>query len=99
MMLLQLKHLSLMLALLLALTGCAHHYSPETFADPYGFFSGIWHGLIFTITVFVNLLSWLLSLIGISFLDGIQIIGRPNTGFGYYIGFAAGLLFNLRAAD
>lgn len=87
----------LVLFLLLVLTGCAHHYLPETFAEPYGFFSGIWHGLIFSITLFVNILSWMLSLIGISFLEDVQIIGRPNTGFWYYVGFFIGLLSNSAA--
>lgn len=74
------------------LSGCAHHFAPENFPDPYGFFSGIWHGFIFPLTLSVNLLSWLLSLFGIDFLSDIQIIGRPNTGvFFYYIGFVFGL--------
>jgi len=72
-------------------SGCAQHFTSEAVADPYGFLWGIWHGLVFPLAVFVNVLSWLLSLIGISFLDSIQIIGRPNTGFWYYAGFAIGL--------
>jgi hypothetical protein len=77
---------------LLVLTGCAHHYLPENFSDPYGFFSGIWHGLLFPLTLSVNIFSWILSLLGISFLEDIQIIGRPNTGLWYYVGFFLGLL-------
>ena len=79
--------------LLLVLVGCAHHYAPETFEDPYGFFSGLWHGAIAILTIAVNILSWLLSLVGISFLQDIQIIGRPNTGFGYYCGFVIGFIW------
>jgi hypothetical protein len=82
---------ALVLLLIVGLTGCARHYSPDAVSDPYGFFSGIWHGLILTITVAVNLLSWLLGLVGISFLDSVQIIGRPNTGFGYWAGFVFGV--------
>jgi hypothetical protein len=78
---------------LLVLSGCAAHYTPEAIEDPYGLFSGIWHGAIAGITITVNILSWLLSLVGISFLNDIQIIGRPNTGFFYYAGFAAGFLW------
>jgi hypothetical protein len=74
------------------LTGCAAHFTPETIADPYGFFWGIWHGLIFPFSLFANLISWALSLVGISFLQSIEIIGRPNTGLWYYVGFALGLL-------
>lgn len=73
------------------LNGCANHNTPEVFGDPYGFFSGIWHGLIFPFAVFVNLISWFLSLLGISFLAGVEIVGRPNTGLFYYIGFILGL--------
>ena len=71
------------LVLFLMLTGCAAHYSQDAVHDPYGFFSGLWHGLIIVVSIFVNLISWLLSLFGVSFLSDIQIIGRPNTGFGY----------------
>ena len=75
------------------LTGCASHYNADVIADPYGFFSGIWHGMIAPITILVNLLSWFLSLFDISFLRDIQIIGRPNTGFFYYFGFFIGFVF------
>ncbi len=74
-------------------SGCARHYSGgATYADPYGFFSGIWHGLIFPYSVIANIISWLLALIGVDFLSEVQIIGRPNTGFlFYYLGFLFGL--------
>lgn len=87
----QQRHLFVVLLLLL-LSGCAKHYTPEAYSDPYGFFSGIWHGLIFPYTLLANVISWLLSLFGIEFLSDVQIIGRPNTGFFfYYIGFLLGL--------
>lgn len=79
------------LALLLAMSGCAAHYSAEAVQDPYGFWSGIWHGIVFPIALLANIVSWVVSLVGISFLDSIQIIGRPNTGFWYYAGFVLGL--------
>lgn len=82
------------LVFFLMLTGCAAHYSQDAVHDPYGFFSGLWHGLIIVVSIFVNLISWLLSLFGVSFLSDIQIIGRPNTGFGYYCGFVIGILAN-----
>jgi len=75
------------------LCACAHHNYPETFADPYGFFSGVWHGGIAFLTITVNVISWLISLIGIEFLSEIQIIGRPNTGFFYYLGFCVGFFY------
>jgi hypothetical protein len=69
-----------LLALLSELTGCAHHYTPAVVQDPYGFFSGIWHGLLFPF-----------SLIGCMFIDSVFIIGQPNTGWPYYLGFVCGL--------
>lgn len=77
--------------LLLSIAGCARHYVDVPQDDPYGFFSGFWHGLIFPITVTVNLFSWLFSLIDINFFQDVEIIGRPNTGFLYYLGFFFGI--------
>ncbi|WP_397536127.1 hypothetical protein [Roseateles sp.] len=79
------------LGLLVFLTGCAQHYAPGAVADPYGFFSGLWHGLVSPYAVAINLLSWVLSLMGLDLLSSIQIIGKPNTGFGYWCGFLMGL--------
>jgi hypothetical protein len=76
---------------LLTLSGCAEHFAPHVFADPYGFWSGIWHGLVCPLAICVNFLSWLASLLGFDFLRSIEVIGRPNTGFGYYVGFFFGL--------
>jgi hypothetical protein len=81
-----------MVTMLLLLAGCASHYALDARDDPYGFFSGIWHGIVFPYAVIANIVSWLLSLLGISFLSSIEIIGRPNTGFFfYYIGFLLGI--------
>lgn len=79
------------LVVFLTISGCANHFEPETFASPYGFFYGIWHGVLFPISVLANFVSWLLSLVDISFLEDIKIIGRPNTGFWYCLGFVLGL--------
>lgn len=82
----------ILLTALLALAGCAHHYSGSEASDPYGFLSGIWHGVVFPLSLMANVLSWLCSLVGVSFLDSIEIIGRPNTGFFYYFGFVLGFM-------
>lgn len=82
----------LVLGLALALAGCARHYSADAVSDPYGFFSGLWHGLILLFSVGINLFSWLLSLVGVSFMESVQIVGQPNTGFGYWAGFVFGVL-------
>jgi len=89
--LLQQRQLVIVITLLL-LSGCATHYHPAAYSDPYGFFSGIWHGFIFPYALFSKIISWCLSFFGIDVLADIQIIGRPNTGFFfYYIGFVLGL--------
>lgn len=76
---------------LVSLSGCAHHYSHEAISDPYGFFSGVWHGIVWPFALILNLVSWVLSLVNVSFFSDAQLVGRPNTGAGYYIGFALGL--------
>lgn len=80
------------LALLAALTGCAKHYSPDSISDPYGFFSGLWHGWVTPYSVTANVVSWCLSLLGLDVLSDVQIVGQPNTGFGYWAGFVFGVL-------
>ena len=82
----------LLLVACVSLSGCAAHYAPGVVADPYGFWSGIWHGLIFPYALLVNVFSWLAGLLGLSLMDSIQLVGRPNTGFGYYLGYGLGLL-------
>lgn len=86
------KYLLVLSLVAVALVGCANHYTPATFTDYYGFFSGVWHGIIFPFSLVGVSISWILSLVGINFLDSVQIIGRPNTGFLYYLGFGFGLL-------
>jgi hypothetical protein len=73
------------------LAGCATHYAPDVVNDPYGFFSGIWHGMLFPWALLANVISWFVGLLGFSIFDSIQIVGQPNTGLWYYIGFALGL--------
>lgn len=82
----------LALAATCLLAGCATHYQPEDVRDPFGFLSGVWHGFILIYSIAVNLLSWLLGLLGIDLFQSIEIIGRPNTGFWYYVGFVLGLV-------
>lgn len=81
-----------LLPLLVLVTGCAAHFTDDAVLDRYGFFSGVWHGLIFFFALLANVFSWACSLVGISFLDSIELIGRPNTGLWYYVGFVMGLM-------
>jgi hypothetical protein len=83
-----------MVLVLLLLAACARHYTSSAVESSYGFFSGIWHGVIFPLSLLANLVSWFLSLFDIHVMESIQIIGRPNTGFFYYFGFVIGLSCN-----
>ncbi|HAO99061.1 MAG TPA: hypothetical protein DCQ83_03335 [Fibrobacteres bacterium] len=79
------------IGIMLTLASCATHYTPEAIASPYGFFFGIWHGMIFPFSLLANIISWFLSLFDVHVLQSVQIFGRPNTGFFYYFGFVIGL--------
>lgn len=85
--------------LLVSLAGCASQYHDRTAADPYGFFIGLWHGAIWFFSLAGVLISWTLSLFGLSVFNDVTIIGKPNTGFGYYTGFVLGVLFGLPGAN
>lgn len=76
------KKLFVLLLLLVVFTGCADVTPIENCVtdEPYGFFSGVWHGFI---VVF--------SFIGSLFSDSIAIYAVNNTGGGYDIGFLMGL--------
>ncbi len=85
--------LALILAVVIVTAGCATHYAPDVVRDPYGFFSGIWHGILLPWAVLANVVSWFAGLFGVSLFESIQIVGRPNSGFfWYYVGFALGVL-------
>lgn len=88
------KTISISICLMISfacLTGCAAHNADFGAQDEYGFFSGIWHGLVFPFALVTNIVSWIASLFGFSLFESIAIIGRPNTGVGYYVGFALGI--------
>lgn len=82
----------------LLIAGCATHYAPSRLIEPYGFWSGIWHGFIFSFALVGLLVSWLCSLLGFDVLSSVELIGRPNTGFIYYLGFSIGLFVLLGGA-
>ena len=69
------------LIFVIMLCSCANQYSVISINDPYGFFSGFWHGMIFPF-----------SLIGTVIFDDVYIIGKPNSGFTYHFGFIFGFL-------
>jgi len=81
-----LKNLALGLAILFLMTGCAQNISVEQCVeiDLYGFWGGLWHGIIAPI-------SFVLSL----FMDDVAMYAVNNTGAWYDFGFVlgAGILF------
>jgi hypothetical protein len=88
----QIKYRSIIaIGSMLTVAGCATQYAPGHMGDPYGFLSGILHGFLLPFALMGKLLSWVMSLFGVSFLDSVTIIGRPNTGFFYYFGFVLGV--------
>ena len=59
--------------------------------DPYDFVSGFIHGFLFWPAILINTFSWILSKFDINLLRDITIIGKPNNGFGYGIGYLFGV--------
>lgn len=68
------------LLIVVLFTSCADAVDVVYVDEPYGFFSGIWHGLII----------WF-SFIGSLFSDDIAIYAVNNTGGWYDFGFLIGL--------
>ncbi len=67
----------ILLAVIISLTSCA----PANYAhSEAGFFSGIWHGIIFVF-----------SLIGKLFGANIGLYAEHNSGFFYWLGFIIGI--------
>ena len=69
--------------LLLLLTGCAEPSAIEPTFEPYGFFYGLWHGIIAPIAFIASLFS-----------DTIAIYGVNNSGAWYDFGFLLGISAN-----
>ncbi len=69
----------MMLSIFVVVSGCAHQASGETYYDPPGFFSGIWHGMVSPLALFFSMFS------------DIRIYAFPNSGFFYDLGFMIGV--------
>ena len=88
--------LSVLIIMLMILTGCAPGSGASTAEDPAGFFTGIWHGWIAPISLIWGL-----------FNDTIRVYEPLNTGwwydFGFYIaiigGFGSISLFRKQSKD
>ncbi len=81
-----LKLIPLLALLIFILTGCAQALPIEECLDvaPYGFFGGLWHGLIAPFSFIVSL-----------FMDDVALYAINNNGSWYDFGFVlgAGILF------
>ena len=73
------RRASIVLALALTLTSCAHQIQTAITPTAPGFFYGLWHGFIFPV-------AWLLSLV----MPDVAVYAVPNNGgwydFGYFLG-------------
>ncbi len=87
----KIRKVGLILLFIVLAQGCAEHYGAASYSGPYGFFSGIWHGIAFPFALIANIVSWILSIFGLSVFPDIELVGRPNTGFSYYFGYFWGL--------
>ena len=74
------------------LVGCATHYVNASVYEPYGFFSGILHGFLFPFELLAVIFSWIVSIFNINLLPDVTLVGKPNTGWGYGIGYFIGLI-------
>ena len=75
-----------LIVIMCIMTGCAPKLDVSKVApqEPFGFWSGLWHGMIAPITFFISLFS-----------DSIAMYAKNNTGGWYDFGFCvgAGILF------
>ncbi len=76
------KHLLFLIVSLVIFSGCADAQNVEScvIEEPYGFFSGIWHGLIMPISFFISL-----------FDQDVAIYAVNNNGGWYDFGFWLGV--------
>ena len=80
---------------ILWLSSCATYTPPGSDWEGYGFFSGWIHGLLLPFAIIAKVMSFFLSLIGIDYMNKFEIIGDPNSGTSYYIGYLIGLFASI----
>ena len=76
-----------------------NHYVNASVEDPYGFVSGLIHGLFILLELLIIAFSWILSKFDINLLRDFTFIGKPNTGFGYGIGYLFGVVTYILFSD
>lgn len=78
----------LMLLLMFTVVSCA----PSVGGDEYGFFGGLWHGIVFPFALTGKILGGILSLIDRGWGDwNIGLYADSTTG-GYWLGYIIGLV-------
>ena len=77
--------IALLMIAVVILSGCANVENIENCVsdEPYGFWSGLWHGIITPITFFVSLFS-----------DSIDMYAKNNNGGWYDFGYILGICFS-----
>ena len=80
----------LCMIVLVGLASCA----PAHGGTEYGFWGGLWHGLIFSFALIGKVVGWLLNLINSNWGDwNIGLWADNTTGFTYWLGFFISIFF------
>lgn len=78
-----------LLVVAVMLSGCAPRGWSQ---DEYGFFSGIWHGLVVGFAITARIVGWVLHLLNDNWGNwDIGLWADNNSGFGYIMGYLLGL--------
>ncbi len=74
-------HLFLFIAVLFVFSGCSNNVDVSTClsGEPYGFWNGLWHGIIAPI-----------DLVGMLFRDDVTVYAQNSNGAWYALGFVIG---------
>ena len=88
----KLTRISFIILVVIMLTSCATHTPEGSDWEGYGFFSGWIHGLLFPFALIAKFMSFFLSLVGLDYMEKFEIIGDPNSGTFYYVGYVIGLI-------
>ena len=98
------RNFALSFAIILLLSGCAQHPPHSNVLEPYGFFSGLWHGfIVLPLWAYTTVSGWFPSIFPdhFTFVNGVieidfeiaRYFGKPNTGLGYNIGYGIGAIY------
>ena len=69
------------------LAGCAKVLTTTSGVEPYGFFSGFLHGILFPLEIAALIISFVSFAFNIPVLTDAALFGYPNTGLSYFVGY------------